>query len=75
MATAGLAGVLVGHLHDGTSLVMALAIAGFAVIALVLYLTVVKRHPAPGFEPESPVNTGDADPASDLSPAVQSHPN
>ncbi|MEC7814633.1 MAG: multidrug effflux MFS transporter [Pseudomonadota bacterium] len=75
MAVAGLAGVLVGQLHDGTSLVMSLTIAGFAIAALVLYLTVVKRYPAPGFEPETPAASPDADVPSDLSPAVQSHPN
>ncbi|MBB5319553.1 multidrug effflux MFS transporter [Marinobacter oulmenensis] len=50
MATAAAAGALVGQLHDGTPLVMAAIIAGFAALALVFYLFLVQRYPAPGFE-------------------------
>lgn len=50
MAVAAGAGMLVGHLHDGTSLVMATVIACCAGSALVSHLTLVRRHPAPGFE-------------------------
>jgi DHA1 family bicyclomycin/chloramphenicol resistance-like MFS transporter len=53
MAIAAVAGVLVGHLHDGTSLVMATVIAACAAAALASYLLLVQRHPAVGFEPES----------------------
>ncbi|KAA1172899.1 Bcr/CflA family multidrug efflux MFS transporter [Marinobacter salinexigens] len=53
MAIAAIAGALVGHLHDGTSLVMALVICGSAGLALAAYLLVVQSNPAPGFEPES----------------------
>lgn len=52
MAVAAAAGALVGHLHDGTSLVMALIIAGCACASLISYLLFVKRNPAPGFEPQ-----------------------
>lgn len=51
MAVAAGAGVLVGYLHDGTSLVMAMVIACCAGSALLSHLLLVKRHPAPGFEP------------------------
>ena len=57
MAIAAGAGVLVGQLHDGTSLVMATVIAACAAVALALYLLLVQRFPAPGFEPER-VQTG-----------------
>ena len=51
MAVAAIIGMLVGHFHDGTSLVMAVIIATCAVAALSSYLVLVQRHPAPGFEP------------------------
>ncbi|MEX0605725.1 MAG: Bcr/CflA family multidrug efflux MFS transporter [Marinobacter sp.] len=51
MTVAALVGLLVGHLHTGTSLVMALAIAACALAALSVYLLVVQRYPAQGFEP------------------------
>lgn len=51
MAVAAIIGMLVGHLHDGTSLVMAAIIATCTIAALASYLTLVQRHPAPGFEP------------------------
>ncbi|WP_417532014.1 Bcr/CflA family multidrug efflux MFS transporter [Marinobacter lipolyticus] len=50
MAVAAIAGALVGHLHDGTSLVMATIIAASAAAALASYLVLVQRHPAAGFE-------------------------
>ena len=50
MAVAAIAGALVGHLHDGTSLVMATIIAASAAAALASYLILVQRHPAAGFE-------------------------
>ncbi|SFL90104.1 multidrug effflux MFS transporter [Marinobacter zhejiangensis] len=53
MAVAAGIGALVGHLHDGTSLVMAVIIAASAVAALATYLLLVQRHPAAGFEPVS----------------------
>ncbi|WP_100637841.1 multidrug effflux MFS transporter [Marinobacter salexigens] len=53
MAVAAFAGMLVGILHDGTSLVMATAIAISAIAALASYLLLVQRHPAPGFEPQA----------------------
>ncbi|MGO1500677.1 MAG: Bcr/CflA family multidrug efflux MFS transporter [Marinobacter sp.] len=53
MAVAACAGMLVGHLHDGTSLVMAAIIAICAVCSLASYLILVQRHPAPGFEPQA----------------------
>ena len=52
MAVAAAAGVLVGQLHDGTSMVMAVIIASCACAALASYLLLVQRHPAPGFEPQ-----------------------
>ncbi|AOY89566.1 Bcr/CflA family drug resistance efflux transporter [Marinobacter salinus] len=52
MALAAGAGMLVGHLHDGTSLVMAVVIATCACAALASYLLLVQRHPAAGFEPQ-----------------------
>lgn len=51
MLVAATIGMLVGHFHDGTSLVMAATIAICAVAALASYLLLVQRHPAPGFEP------------------------
>ncbi|HEY9120702.1 MAG TPA: Bcr/CflA family multidrug efflux MFS transporter [Marinobacter sp.] len=51
MAVAAVIGMLVGHFHDGTSLVMAVIIATCAIAALASYLMLVQRHPAPGFEP------------------------
>ncbi|MCR8914404.1 Bcr/CflA family multidrug efflux MFS transporter [Marinobacter panjinensis] len=51
MAVAATIGMLVGHFHDGTSLVMATTISICAVAALASYLLLVQRHPAPGFEP------------------------
>jgi len=56
MAVAAIAGALVGHLHDGTSLVMATIIAASAAAALASYLILVQRHPAAGFESQ-PVTT------------------
>ncbi|PHS45978.1 MAG: Bcr/CflA family drug resistance efflux transporter [Marinobacter sp.] len=53
MAVAAIAGMLVGHLHDGTSLVMALIIAACAALAMACYLVLVQRYPAKGFEPQS----------------------
>ncbi|MBK1886559.1 Bcr/CflA family multidrug efflux MFS transporter [Marinobacter sp. DY40_1A1] len=53
MAVAAFAGMLVGYLHDGTSLVMAATIAICAVASLAGYLLLVQRHPAPGFEPQA----------------------
>ncbi len=53
MAVAAGAGLLVGHLHDGTSLVMSVIITVCAWAALISYLALVQRHPAPGFEPQS----------------------
>lgn len=50
MTVAAAMGLLVGHLHDGTSLVMALVIAGCAAGALTCYLLLVKRYPAVGFD-------------------------
>lgn len=52
MAVAAIAGMLVGHLHDGTSVVMALIIAACAAIAMGCYLVLVQRYPAKGFEPQ-----------------------
>ena len=51
MAVAATVGALVGHFHNGTSLVMAGIIATCAIGALGSYLLLVQRHPAPGFEP------------------------
>lgn len=51
MTVAALVGMMVGHFHDGTSLIMALAIAGCGLAGLLVYLTLVQRFPAPGFEP------------------------
>lgn len=53
MAVAAGAGMLVGHLDDGTTLVMAIIITICAWAALISYLILVQRHPAPGFEPQS----------------------
>ncbi len=50
MAIAAIAGMLVGHLHDGTSLVMATIIAACAAFAMACYLLLVQRFPAKGFE-------------------------
>ncbi|WP_404365931.1 multidrug effflux MFS transporter [Marinobacter sp.] len=52
MTLAALVGMAVGHLHTGSSLVMAVVIAACAIAALVTYHTLVQRYPAPGFEPE-----------------------
>ena len=51
MVVAAIVGALVGHFHDGTSLVMAGIIAACAIAALCSCLLMVQRHPAPGFEP------------------------
>ena len=51
MVVAATVGALVGHFHNGTSLVMAGIIATCAIGALGSYLLLVQRHPAPGFEP------------------------
>jgi len=51
MAVAALVGVLVGALHNGTPLVMAVIIAACAIAALASYTLLVQRHPAAGFEP------------------------
>ena len=51
MAVAATVGALVGHFHDDTPLVMAGIIAACAIAALVSFLLLVQRHPAPGFEP------------------------
>jgi len=53
MSVAAGAGMLVGHLHNGTSLVMATIIAICGVLSLASYLLLVQRHPAPGFEPQA----------------------
>jgi len=50
MAIAAVAGVLVGHLHDGTTLVMATIIAACALSAMAGYVLLVQRYPAAGFE-------------------------
>lgn len=51
MAVAAVIGILVGHLHTGTSLVMALTIAACGMAAMIAYLLLVQRYPAQGFEP------------------------
>ncbi|WP_166256698.1 multidrug effflux MFS transporter [Marinobacter salicampi] len=51
MTFAALIGMLVGHMHTGTSLVMASVIAGCGLGALLTYLVLVQRYPAPDFEP------------------------
>lgn len=51
MTFAALIGMLVGHLHTGTPLVMALVIAGCGLGALLTYVLMVQRYPAPDFEP------------------------
>ncbi|MEP3562020.1 MAG: Bcr/CflA family drug resistance efflux transporter, partial [Marinobacter sp.] len=45
MAAAAAAGALVGHLHDGTPLVMASIITACAALALFAYLFLVQRYP------------------------------
>ena len=55
MTIAAGSGALVGYLHDGTSLVMALVIALSAFAALASYVFLVQRFPAPGFEREANV--------------------
>ncbi|MDX1457525.1 MAG: multidrug effflux MFS transporter [Marinobacter sp.] len=55
MTVAATVGALVGYFYDGTTLVMALVIAGATVTALAAYLLLVQRYPAPGFEPASEV--------------------
>ena len=51
MALAAGAGILVGHLHNGTSQVMATAIAVSAITAGLVYWLRTTRYPAAGFEP------------------------
>ncbi|WP_339806407.1 multidrug effflux MFS transporter [uncultured Marinobacter sp.] len=51
MTLAALTGILVGQLYAGTALAMAMIIAACAIAALVVYLVIVRRNPAPGFEP------------------------
>lgn len=53
MAIAAGVGMLVGYFYTGTSLVMALIIAASALSALLCYIFLVQRHPAPGFEPST----------------------
>jgi len=50
MAAAAAAGALVGHLHNGTPMVMATIIAVCAALGLLGYLLMVQRNPAPDFE-------------------------
>ncbi|WP_166266925.1 multidrug effflux MFS transporter [Marinobacter caseinilyticus] len=54
MAVAAAIGMLVGHLHTGTSLVMALTIASCGIAALIAYLALVQRFPARGFGTAEP---------------------
>lgn len=51
MVVAAIIGALVGHLHTGTSLVMALAIALCAVAAVIVYSLLIGRHSAAVAEP------------------------
>ena len=51
MVVAALVGALVGHLHNGTSLVMALAIALCALSALLCYSLIVARQPSRELSP------------------------
>ncbi|WP_289103430.1 multidrug effflux MFS transporter [uncultured Marinobacter sp.] len=53
MTSAAGAGALVGVLHDGTPLVMATLIAGFAALGLLGYLLMVQRYPAQSFEAQA----------------------
>ncbi|WP_372964141.1 Bcr/CflA family multidrug efflux MFS transporter [Marinobacter sp.] len=53
MAAAATAGALVGHLHDGTPMVMAIIITVCATLGLLGYLLLVQRYPAQDFEPQS----------------------
>ncbi|WP_323750447.1 Bcr/CflA family multidrug efflux MFS transporter [Marinobacter sp.] len=50
MAAAATAGALVGHLHDGTPIVMAIIIAACAALGLLAYQLLVQRYPAQDFE-------------------------
>ncbi|GGC65818.1 Bcr/CflA family multidrug efflux MFS transporter [Marinobacter halophilus] len=50
MTAAAIAGALVGILHDGTPLVMAVIITVCATLGLIGYLFLVQRYPAPGFQ-------------------------
>jgi len=50
MSAAATAGALVGHLHDGTPLVMASIIATCGALGLLGYLLIVQRYPAQDFE-------------------------
>ncbi|MCM0613689.1 Bcr/CflA family multidrug efflux MFS transporter [Marinobacter sediminum] len=52
MGVAAGVGMLVGHLHDGTSMIMAVIIAICACAALASYLLLVQRYPASDFEPQ-----------------------
>jgi DHA1 family bicyclomycin/chloramphenicol resistance-like MFS transporter len=57
MTIAALVGGVVGQLHDGSSLTMALAIGASGLLALVSYLSLVRNEAAPaqavGRKPES----------------------
>ncbi|MDP4547779.1 multidrug effflux MFS transporter [Marinobacter sp. MDS2] len=53
MSAAATAGALVGHLHDGTPLVMASIIATCGALGLLGYLLMVQRYPAQGFETQN----------------------
>lgn len=51
MVVAAVIGALVGYFHDGTSMVMAGFISACTLAALASYHLLVKRYPAPAFEP------------------------
>ncbi|WP_286817036.1 multidrug effflux MFS transporter [Marinobacter sp. UBA3607] len=53
MSAAATAGALVGHLHDGTPLVMASIIATCGALGLLGYLLMVQRYPAQSFEAQA----------------------
>jgi len=53
MSAAATAGALVGHLHDGTPLVMASIIATCGALGLLGYLLMVQRYPAQDFETQA----------------------
>ncbi|MCE0759141.1 multidrug effflux MFS transporter [Marinobacter sp. G11] len=53
MSAAATAGALVGHLHDGTPLVMASIIATCGALGLIGYLLMVQRYPAQDFETQA----------------------
>ena len=53
MSAAATAGALVGHLHDGTPLVMASIIATCGALGLIGYLLMVQRYPAQSFEAQA----------------------